>query len=95
VRQLKNAIERATILAEGGLVTGAHLPISVTRSSPAAASGDGASELPTGGVDLEEMERSYVVRALRQAGNNKSRAAKLLGLTRAQLYTRIEKYGLS
>jgi two-component system NtrC family response regulator len=95
VRELKNAIERATILAEGGLVTGAHLPISVTRSSPAAASGDGASELPTGGVDLEEMERSYVVRALRQAGNNKSRAAKLLGLTRAQLYTRIEKYGLS
>ena len=33
-------------------------------------------------------------RALEQAGNNKSKAARLLGLTRAQLYSRMEKYGL-
>ncbi|HKH44230.1 MAG TPA: helix-turn-helix domain-containing protein [Thermoanaerobaculia bacterium] len=33
-------------------------------------------------------------RALKQAENNKSRAARLLGLTRAQLYSRLEKYGL-
>jgi transcriptional regulator with PAS, ATPase and Fis domain len=50
--------------------------------------------LPAGGVDLEGVEREYVKRALEQAGNNKSRAARLLGLTRAQLYSRMEKYGL-
>jgi transcriptional regulator with PAS, ATPase and Fis domain len=95
VRELKNAIERATILAEGGLVTGAHLPISVSRpAAPAASPTDGSGALPAGGVDLELVERSYVAQALKQAGNNKSRAAKLLGLTRAQLYSRIEKYGL-
>ena len=49
---------------------------------------------PTGGVDLESMEMTYVKEALAKARFNKSKAAKLLGLTRAQLYSRIEKYGL-
>jgi two-component system NtrC family response regulator len=51
--------------------------------------------LPAGGVNLEAIERSLVVKALAQARHNKTRAAKLLGLTRAQLYSRIEKYGLA
>ena len=51
--------------------------------------------LPAGGVNLEAIERSLVVKALTQARHNKTRAAKLLGLTRAQLYSRIEKYGLA
>jgi Nif-specific regulatory protein len=93
VRELRNALERAAILADGGLVTGAHLPISLSRPGELAAA-DGSGALPRGGVDLESLERSYVTQALKQAGNNKSRAAKLLGLTRAQLYSRIEKYGL-
>ena len=46
-------------------------------------------------VNLEDIERSLVVKALTQARHNKTRAAKLLGLTRAQLYSRIEKYGLT
>ena len=77
------------ILAEGGLVTGEHLPISMDPS-PAPPS----TALPTGGVDLEAVERSYVEQALQQTGHNKSKAARLLGLTRAQLYSRLEKYGL-
>jgi transcriptional regulator with GAF, ATPase, and Fis domain len=89
VRELRNAVERAVILAEGGLVTGEHLPISMDPS-PASPS----ASLPTGGVDLEAVERSYVEQALQQTGHNKSKAARLLGLTRAQLYSRLEKYGL-
>jgi DNA-binding NtrC family response regulator len=41
------------------------------------------------------MERGYVERALRDARGNKSKAARLLGISRAQLYSRIEKFGLS
>ena len=89
VRELRNAVERAVILCEGGLVTSEHLPMSLGKA-PAPAS----AEIPGGGVDLEAVERSYVEQALRQTGNNKSRAARLLGLTRAQLYSRLEKYGL-
>jgi DNA-binding NtrC family response regulator len=45
-------------------------------------------------LDLNELERSLVTSALARARQNKTRAAKLLGLTRSQLYSRIEKYGL-
>ena len=62
---------------------------------PAETVHDPAAPLPAGGVDLEDMEKSYVERALRDAKGNKSKAARLLGMSRAQLYSRIEKYGLA
>jgi transcriptional regulator with GAF, ATPase, and Fis domain len=93
VRELRNAIERAVILADGGAIRREHLPVTTPR---APAAGDAAGDkFPAGGVNLEAIERSLVVKALAQARHNKTRAAKLLGLTRAQLYTRIEKYGLA
>jgi two-component system NtrC family response regulator len=96
VRELRNAIERAVILADGGYIRTEHLPVTMPRQiavgqAPQAA----ASTLPPGGVNLEDIERSLVAKALTQARFNKTRAAKLLGLTRAQLYSRIEKYGLA
>jgi DNA-binding NtrC family response regulator len=96
VRELRNAIERAILLCDGGLIARAHLPSaamlpSVLRSVTPA--GPGLS-LPATGVDLEAMERGYVQQALGQTRGNKSKAARLLGLTRAQLYSRLEKYGL-
>jgi transcriptional regulator with GAF, ATPase, and Fis domain len=52
-------------------------------------------EFPAQGVDLQAAERELVGGALRRAGHNKSKAARLLGLTRAKLYTRMERFGLS
>jgi transcriptional regulator with GAF, ATPase, and Fis domain len=96
VRELRNAIERAVILADGGYIRSEHLPSTSPRTPPPAAGADSPqSPLPAGGVNLEAIERSLVVKALTQARHNKTRAAKLLGLTRAQLYSRIEKYGLA
>jgi transcriptional regulator with GAF, ATPase, and Fis domain len=97
VRELRNAIERAVILADGGYIRSEHLPLTTPRQPAGATAGDlnAAAALPAGGVNLEAIERSLVVKALTQARHNKTRAAKLLGLTRAQLYTRIEKYGLA
>ena len=96
VRELRNAIERAILLCDGGLITREHLPATLGRpgAAPLGPDGDAAAPLPAGGVDLEEVERNLVERALRDAKGNKSRAARLLGLTRAQLYSRIEKYSL-
>jgi len=93
VRELRNAVERAVILCEGGLITSEHLPMSLGRA-PVPAAVPEPGEIPGGGIDLEAVERAYVEQALKQAGNNKSKAARLLGLTRAQLYSRLEKYGL-
>jgi transcriptional regulator with GAF, ATPase, and Fis domain len=94
VRELRNAIERAVILADGGYIRSEHLPVSATRKAPSSVEASGPP-LPAGGVNLDAIERSLVVKALHQARHNKTRAAKLLGLTRAQLYSRIEKYGLA
>jgi Nif-specific regulatory protein len=100
VRELRNAIERAILLCDGGLVTREHLPPPLARPTAARpANGNGPIDhdapLPPGGVALDEVERSLVERALRDARGNKSKAARLLGLTRAQLYSRIEKYSLT
>jgi len=96
VRELRNAIERAVILADGGFIRSEHLPVALPRPGEAAPESDAASApLPPAGVNLEAIERSLVMKALTQARYNKTRAAKLLGLTRAQLYSRIEKYGLT
>ncbi|HYG64812.1 MAG TPA: sigma 54-interacting transcriptional regulator, partial [Thermoanaerobaculia bacterium] len=99
VRELRNAIERAILLCDGGLITREHLPAALGRPEPARADlvilGDAAAPLPTGGVDLEDVERSFIERALQTARGNKSKAARLLGLTRAQLYSRLEKYSLT
>ncbi len=99
VRELRNAIERAILLCDGGLITREHLPAAVGRPEGARATETAdalaAAPLPASGVDLQSIERGYVEKALRDARGNKSKAARLLGLTRAQLYSRIEKYGLS
>src|SRR5881296_2555619 len=102
VRELRNAVERALILCEGGLINPEHLPwhAESARSAPPPLPAGPASQPPVGdfpphGVDLEAMERTLIERALKQAGQNKSKAAKLLGLSRGKLYTRMERFGLA
>ena len=86
VRELHNALERAAILAEGGLIHSEHLGLQ-TRSTPAT-----ASQVPTS--DLGTFERETIARVMRETRWNKSKAAKRLGLSRTQLYVRLRKYGL-
>ena len=92
VRELRNAIERAILLCDGGLITNEHLPVPLADFEPPYSSNGHDAPLPPGGVDLEVMERGFVEKALGQAKGNKSKAARLLGLSRAQLYSRLEKY---
>jgi len=82
IRQLRNTLERATILADGELIAPEHL------SLPA---GDviGARR-----IDLPHVERRTIEQVLRETDGNKARAARRLGITRTQLYGRIQKYGL-
>ena len=98
VRELKNAIERAILLCDGGLITRDHLPAALGRAASASSS-HGNESVPvaaraTDDVNLENMERDFLIRAMSRAKGNKSKAARLLGLTRAQLYWRLEKYGV-
>ena len=98
VRELRNAIERAVILCEGGLVSSEHLPVAVA-ALPArldkSASGESLEVFPSGGVKLDAIERDLVEKALARAGNNKSQAAKLLGVPRGQFYSLLKRHGLT
>ena len=96
VRELRNAIERAILLCDGGLITREHLPVTIRHEAkPGAAlpNTDGLA-FPPEGLDLAAMERGYLEKALDEAKGNKTKAARLLGLTRAQLYSRLEKHGV-
>lgn len=99
VRELRNVLERATILASGGLVTSEHLalpPAEGGRLPAAPGPPDASSTVPatpsTG--RLLDLERSLVEQAMVAHRYNKSRAARALGLTRAQLYVRLRRHGL-
>ena len=85
-------------MCDGGLITREHLPAPATgngaRSDDLNRWLDPAVALPAGGIDLDAIERVLLEKALRQAKGNKSTAARLLGLTRAKLYSRLEKHGL-
>jgi transcriptional regulator with GAF, ATPase, and Fis domain len=97
VRELRNAIERAVILCQGGLVTREHLPITVARPATERVqiAVSESAEFPVEGVALEAVERELLEKAMAKAGNNKSRAASLLGLSRGQLYSLLRRHGLT
>jgi DNA-binding NtrC family response regulator len=90
IRELRNAVERAMLLVEGDELTADQFPVTAPLGPR---SGD-RIELPAGGLDLEELERSLVVQALDRTGWNQTRAAALLGLNRDQIRYRIEKFKL-
>jgi two-component system, NtrC family, response regulator AtoC len=85
VRELENVVERAVILCETDLLGGEDLSV------PSMAV---INELGTN-PSLEEMEKNYILRVLKEANNNQSRASQLLGIDRKTLYLKLKKYGIS
>lgn len=85
LRQMRNTVRRATLLAQGKYITIDELD-DLKEPAPAPA-----------GMSLrnEGTEKQQIMEALRQTGNNKSRAAQLLGIDRKTLYNKLKLYGLS
>ena len=108
VRELRNVLERAAILCDGGLILAEHLALSLPSPSPsrvfqALGSVDVSrlpDQLPAAAMparsanDIRSIERTMIEKALQDSRFNKSKAAAILGLTRAQLYGRMRRYGL-
>jgi two-component system, NtrC family, response regulator AtoC len=102
VRELRNVIERACLVADGSCLSEREL----VSAMPAALASDvrppvphsaaaAADALAHGGDSLARVERDHIQRALRKAGGNKKVAAQMLGVSRRALYRRLERLDLA
>ncbi len=87
VRELENVVERSMVLVKGDVITPDDLPSELKAADPAFAS----RELNT---DLDLMEREHVRAVLEKCAWNKYKAAKMMGISRSTLYSKIRKHGL-
>lgn len=90
LRQLKNTVKRATLLAQGEYITAAELALPAATNDNRAANGTAAPIT----LDGKESEKRRIIEALQQTSNNKSRAAQLLGIDRKTLYNKLKIYGI-
>jgi two-component system, NtrC family, response regulator AtoC len=99
IRELKNAIERVMILAEGNRISAKYLPIRISEGAPAPAPSDdgdanGEIRLPAGGLSLCGVEKELIRQALDRTRGNKTTASRLLRITRDTLRYKVKKYSL-
>jgi transcriptional regulator with PAS, ATPase and Fis domain len=80
IRELRNILERAIVVAQGPTIRPADLNLQVSPEVP--------------GGSLESVERQHIARILEQSGGNVSQAARILDIDRVTLYNKIKKYKL-
>ncbi len=107
VRELENTIQRAVVLASGDLVLAKDLPVGASApDTPTGAGGVATTEqaidilLNAAQADpsvqlLPWLEREFTLHAMKATRGNQLRAAKLLGMTRATLRKRLERFGIT
>lgn len=95
VRELRNLSERLVVLFHGRTVELGNLPREITQAAAKPAVEGRGFLLPEDGVDLEWLESEMIRQALERARGNKSRAARLLGITRDTLLYRLKKFSLA
>ena len=87
IRELQHAVERAVIMSESNILEPDDFFLSKVDEEK-------SDTIQTSNMNLEETEKMLIRKVIDKHGGNISKAAKELGLTRASLYRRIEKYGL-
>ena len=94
LRELKNVVRRATLMAKGNYITDTDLALMPNPQTPSHETViPQQSAAPSTLHDADE-ERRRIVEALAATGGNKSRAAQLLGIDRKTIYNKIARYGL-
>jgi two-component system, NtrC family, response regulator AtoC len=93
VRELENTMERLAIVTPGATIEESDIPAEF-RHSRVLPGPEVRFMMPESGLDLEQVEKAFITQAMELAQGNKSKAAKLLGLTRHTLLYRIEKHNL-
>ncbi|HQL89890.1 MAG TPA: sigma 54-interacting transcriptional regulator [Syntrophales bacterium] len=97
VRELRNVIERAMIIAKERVIRPEDLPDRIRGGAGAVSIPPAASRSPRAGnlrLILAETERQVILETLRNAGGNKAKAAKMLGIHRTSLYQKMRMHGM-
>ncbi|PYT59233.1 MAG: transcriptional regulator [Acidobacteria bacterium] len=92
IRELRNALERASIMCEKELITRACLPAEFGRTAAKGPSDLATIKFPVG-TTVDAMERELILQTLGATGNNKTRAAELLGISLKTLHNKLKEYG--
>jgi DNA-binding NtrC family response regulator len=89
VRQLRQSIERTVLISEDDVLTAADF-----RRTADMEPGDSGRQVlpPVGSMTMDEIEKAMIVKSMKHHGGNVSKVAEALGLSRAALYRRFEKY---
>ena len=88
IREMQNIVERCIILRKNKVIEPEDLQLLVHKPSDTSF----VPVIPEGGIALEDIEKSYIIKALEKAGQNRSEAARLLKIPRHVLLYRLEKY---
>ncbi|MEO6966667.1 MAG: helix-turn-helix domain-containing protein, partial [Acidobacteriaceae bacterium] len=92
VRELRNVLERAVVLCGSGILTRQHLPPGFgTAQIPGVVESDQV-RMPVG-TTVDEAEKRLILRTLESTGNNKTRAAEILGISLKTLHNKLKEYG--
>lgn len=93
VRELRNTLERAVILCGDGMLQRSHLPPGFgVQTSGAASTATEQVSVPVGAT-VEAAERLLILKTLDTTGNNKTRAAEILGISLKTLHNKLKEYG--
>jgi transcriptional regulator with GAF, ATPase, and Fis domain len=103
IRELRNVVERAVLLAGGGAITEEHLPLDrMSRTAPRRRAESVAPTSPppspaaagTLRDEVDDLERRRIISALEECAGNQTRAARMLGISRNTLAARLEQFGI-
>jgi len=92
VRELENVIERAVIMASGDRIETEHLPNAINDQER---SSTGRSPVLPSGRSLKEVEKEMILQTLDDKGGNRTKTAKILGISRRTLQLKLKEYGIN
>src|SRR5919197_1180138 len=94
IRELRNVLERAIIVAGEGTITPGHLTANFGTSQTTATVPDDPTVVKLRvGTTVDEAEKSLILRTLEHTKNNKTRAAEILGISLKTLHNKLKEYG--
>ena len=94
VREIRNAVERIVLLEREDTIQEKHLSFLAKGEGPPCDAPPFKPVIPFQGIVLDEVEKAYILEALKAKKGNKIQAAKILGISRSALLYRMQKYGI-